>query len=220
MACLLQPECNFLHGFFRCKLPVEVVDVEVKITSMQGMHIFRRDRMTQLIKCTPWSMRLHPHPTIIKKMKTFLEVEGKMGPIPAPVPSNQFRPPLPETNPNVRKNDVTEKRKRATPKKKFRPATPKPTAVHPPLPEAPPKPKNSTPLPSEPVREDIPWPGAQAKCQGNLFEDRNWLLPKNYLATENKSENATGISSPKPSLKEEPKIGEQSIISPKTEKCG
>ena len=36
MACLLQPECNFLHGYFRCKLPVEVVDVEVKITSMQG----------------------------------------------------------------------------------------------------------------------------------------------------------------------------------------
>ena len=40
------------------------------------------------------------------------------------------------------------------------------------------------------------------------------------MATENKSENMTGISSPKPSLKEEPKIGEQSIISPKTEKCG
>ena len=117
MVCLLQPECNFLHGFFRCKLPVDVVDIEVKITSMQGTHIFRRDRMTQLIKCTPWSMRLHLHPTIIKKMKTFLEVEGKMGPIPVPVPGNQFRPPLPETKPNVRKNDVTEKRKRATPKK-------------------------------------------------------------------------------------------------------
>ena len=75
MACLLQAECNFLHGFFRCKLPVEVVDVQVKITSRQGMHIFRRDRMTQLIKCIPWSTRLCPHPTIIKKMKTFLEVE-------------------------------------------------------------------------------------------------------------------------------------------------
>ena len=125
MACLLQPECNFLHRFFRCKLPVEVVDIEVKITSMQGIHIFRRDRKTQLIKCTPWSTRLCPHPTIIKKMKTFLEVEGKMGLIPVPVPGNQFRPPVPETNPNVRKNDVTEKRRRATPKKKFRPATPK-----------------------------------------------------------------------------------------------
>ena len=40
---------QFLHGFFRCKLPVEVVEVEVKITSMQRMHIFKRDRTTQLI---------------------------------------------------------------------------------------------------------------------------------------------------------------------------
>ena len=51
MACLLQPECNFLYRFFRCQLPVEVVDVEVKFTSMQGTHIFRRDWTTQLIKC-------------------------------------------------------------------------------------------------------------------------------------------------------------------------
>ena len=43
MACLLQPEYNFLHGYIRCKLPVEVVDIEVKVTSMEGMHIFRRD---------------------------------------------------------------------------------------------------------------------------------------------------------------------------------
>ena len=199
MACLLQPECTFLHGFFRCRLPVEVVDIEVKITSMQGMHIFRRDRMIHLIKCTLWSMRLHLHPTIIKKMKTFLEVEGMMGPIPVPVPSNQFRPPLPETNPNVRKNDVTEKRKRATPKKKFRPATPKPTTACPPLPEAPPKPKNSMSLPSVPAREDTPWPGT-GKMLGSLFEDRNQLLPKNYLATEN-NKKAIGLMA---QLKEEP----------------
>ena len=151
-------------------------------------------------------------------MKTCLEVEGKMGQIPVPAPSNQFRPPLPNTNPNVRKDGVTEKRKRATPKKKFRLATPKSTIVCPPLPEAPPKLKNSMPLPSVPVREDTPWPGT-GKMSGNLFEDRNWLLPKNYLATENKNENATSVTSPKPSLKEEPKIGEQSIIGSKTEKC-
>ena len=217
MACLLQPECNFLHGFFRCKLPVEVVDVEVKITSMQGTHIFRRDQTTQLIKCTLWSTRLCPHPTIIKKMKTFLEVEGKMGPIPAPI--SQFRPPLPNTNPNIRKDNATEKTKRATPKK-FRPATPKPTAGHLPLPEAPPKPKNDAPLPSIPVPESTPWPGT-GKMSGNLFEDRNWLLPPNYLdnSKENKTENepkvTTSITSPKPPIKEEEsKTSEQS-----TEKC-
>ena len=118
----------------------------------------------------------------------------------------------------LEKNDVTEKKRRATSKKKFRPATPKPTTACPPLPEAPPKPKNSTPLPSVPAREDTPWP-VTGKMLGNLFEDRNLLIPKNYLVTESKNENATGITSPKPSLKEEPKMGKQSIISPKTEKC-
>ena len=176
MACLLQSECNFLHGFFRCKLPVEVVDVEVKIMFMQGTHIFRRGQTTQLIKCTPWSTRLHPNPTIIKKMKTFLEVEGKMG----PAPVSQFRPPLPDTNPNIRKDNAVVKRKRAA-AKGFRPATPKPTTTCPTLPEAQPKPKNDVPdnqpLPSFPVCESMPWPGT-GKMSCNLFEDRNWLLPQ------------------------------------------
>ena len=70
---------------------------------------------------------------------------------------------------------MTEKRKRATPKKKLRPATPKITAMCPPLPEAPPKPKSSAL--SVPAREDTPWPSA-GKMLGNLFEDRNLLLPK------------------------------------------
>ena len=71
---------------------------------------------------------------------------------PIPTPSSQFRSPLPDTNPNIRKDNVTERRKRATPKKKkFRPVTPKPTTVDPPLPEAPPKPKGNAPLPSVPV---------------------------------------------------------------------
>ena len=211
MACILQPECIFHRGS-----SVEVVDVEVKITSMQGLYIFRRDQTTQLIKCTPWSTKLHPHPTIIKKMKTFLEVKGKLGPIPVTI--SQFRPPLPDTNPNIRKNNATEKRKRATPKK-FRPATPKPTAVHLPLPEAPPKPKNEAPLPSIPACEGTSW-ASTGKMSGNLFEDRNWLLPPNYLdnAKENKTENelkaTMNVTSPKPQIQEEIKTDEQPI-----EKC-
>ena len=204
MVCLLQPECNFLHGFFRCKLPVEVVDMEVKVTSMLGMHIFRQDRTTQLIKC----------PTIVKKMKTFLEVESKMGPrIPAPV--SQFRPPLPETNPNVRKGASTDKRKRATPKKKFRPATPRATVVHPPLLQATPKPTNGALSATVTVRENTPWPST-GKMLGNLFEERNWVLPKDYLATEDKKEDTTVT---KPPLKEESKIGEQTS-NQKEERCG
>ena len=99
---------------------MEAVDIEVKIISMQGTHVFRRDRKTQLIKCTPRSSRLCHHPTIIMKMRTFLELEEKLGPIPQS-PSNQFRPPQPDTNPNVRKvTKITEKRKRVTPIKRFK----------------------------------------------------------------------------------------------------
>ena len=120
MACILQPEWKFLHIFFRCCLPIETVDVEVGITSMQGTHMFRRDRTCQLIKCNPWCTRLCPHPTIIKKMKTYLKQEGKLGPKPQ-LQSNQFRPPQPDTNPHVRKESkATEKRKRLIPTKKYK----------------------------------------------------------------------------------------------------
>ena len=71
------------------------------------------------------------------------------------------------------------------------------------------------PLENAPVHESTPWAGA-GKMSGNLFKDRNWLLSTTYL--NNNSKNTTGITNPKPSIKEEPKIGEQSIISPKAEK--
>ena len=120
MACILQPKCNFLHGFFRYHLPVEMVDMEVRITSMQGTHTFRRDRTCQIIKCNPWSTRLHPHPTLIKKMKTYLELEGKLGPKFQPQP-DQSRPIQPNTNPHVRKETkATEKRRTLIPTKKYK----------------------------------------------------------------------------------------------------
>ena len=120
MACILKPECNFLHGFFRCCLPIEAVDIEMRITIMQGTHVFRRDRTSQLIKCTPWSMRLCPNPTIIKKMRTFLELEGKLG-LNTQYLSIQFKPSQPDTNPNTRKGSkVTEKGMRIAPSKRFK----------------------------------------------------------------------------------------------------
>ena len=208
MACQLQPECNFLHGFFKCKLPMEVVDVEVKVMFMQGTHLYKRDWTTQVTKCVPWTNNIGPHPNIIKKMKTFLEVEKKMGlSIPTSMPNSQFRPLLLETNPSICRTNKVEKRKTITPKRKFRPVTPKVTMTNPPLPQAPPKHSNKVP---PIVRADNPWPGA-GKMSGNLFDDRQWLLLKGYLATQNKKENIDI-----PSLKEEPKVADN----PKEDKCG
>ena len=85
----------------------------------------------------------------------------------------------------------------------------------PPLWKAQPKPNSNTS--SAPVKEDTPWPSA-GKMSGNFFEERNWLLPKDYLVTENKNEDTT-IDTAKPPLKEEPKTEEQ-VTSQKEEKCG
>ena len=68
-----------------------------------------------------------------------------------------------------------------------------------------------------PICKRTSWPDA-GKVSGNLFEDRNWLLPPNYLDNENKNEHegVTSITSRRPPVKEEePKVNEQS-----TEKCG
>ena len=121
MVCILRPECNLLHGYFRCQLPVEMVDVKVKVMIMQGIHTFRRDRTSQVIKCNPWSTRLCP----IQKMKTYLELEGKLGPKPRPQPQTcpqhtqlqqtQPQPIQPSTKPMVRKDSgpqASDERKR------------------------------------------------------------------------------------------------------------
>ena len=79
MACILKPECIFLHGYFRCLLPIETMDVEVKIKTVRGIQTFRRDQTTQVISCNPWSTILHPYPSLIRKMKTYVELEGKLG---------------------------------------------------------------------------------------------------------------------------------------------
>ena len=92
MACILKPKCNFLHRYFRCLLPLENVDVEVKVNMMQGIHTFRRDRTYQVILCNLWSTRLHPYPSLIRKMKTYLELEGKLGPKPKPQSQPQSQP--------------------------------------------------------------------------------------------------------------------------------
>ena len=81
--------------------------------------------------------------------------------------------------------------------------------------QAPPKPSSSAS--SAPVREDTPWSGT-GKMSGNLFEERNWLLPKDYLVAENKKEDTT-IDIAKPPLKDELKMEEQAT-SQKEEKCG
>ena len=51
MACILKPECNFRHQYFRCLLPKETVDIEVKTKMMRSIHTFRRpDNTGQIVQ--------------------------------------------------------------------------------------------------------------------------------------------------------------------------
>ena len=159
-------------------------------------------------------------------MRTFLEVERKLGPIPQCY-RNQYRSPQPDTNPNVRKvNKATEKRKIVVLTKRFRAniaTTPNEAAVCQPATVS----KTSTegtpdngPLPLEdtPICKSTPWPKA-GEISGNLFEERkDWLLPPNFL--DNNARGTTSVTGPKPPIKEEPKTEEQSSTTPKAEKCG
>ena len=87
--------------------------------------------------------------------------------------------------------------------------------MHPPLLQTAPRPTNGASAASVTVREDTPWPGA-GKMSGYLFVERNWMIRKEYLAIEDKKEDATIA---KPPLIEESKMGEQTS-SQKEEKCG
>ena len=77
MACILMPQCNFVHGYFRCLLPEETIDVEVKVKTMKGIHTFRRNCTTQIISCKPWVPRLCSYPSLVRRMRTYLELKGQ-----------------------------------------------------------------------------------------------------------------------------------------------
>ena len=104
---ILKPKCNFLNGYFRCLLPSETMDVEVKVKMMRRIHMFRRDRTTQVISCNPWSTRLHPYPSLIQRMKIYLELEGKLCPKPRPQPQTQSQSHT--STPSQNNNSLTRK---------------------------------------------------------------------------------------------------------------
>ena len=71
--------------------------------------IFRRDRTTQVISCNPWSTRLYSYPSLIRKMKTYLELGGKLGPQPQPQSQPHTSSPSHDRNSSPRKTLVSKK---------------------------------------------------------------------------------------------------------------
>ena len=123
--------------------------------------------------------------------------------------SSQYRPPWPDTNPNVRKDKVIGKRKRTAPTKRFRPNTasrPSETAVCP-LTTIFKAPINAKPQAD--VSEYRPPPSerylssqkySMAQCRKDVRKPlqgkKGLVLPPNYLNNGNKD--TAGVISPKP----------------------
>ena len=95
MACVLTPQCNFLYGYFQCQLPEDTIDAEVTVWTMKDIHTFKRDHSMQLISCRPWTSRYCPYPSLIKKMKTYLELKDQVADPPQPSPAFPERPNMP-----------------------------------------------------------------------------------------------------------------------------
>ena len=117
MACILILQCNFTHRYFRCILPEATINVEVRVKTMKGIHTYRRDCTIQEISCKPWNSRLCPHPSLVRKMQTFLELEGQISSQPHDSPYQVGKTTSPWKTP-VPKRAADKMRRTKTPMKR------------------------------------------------------------------------------------------------------
>ena len=73
MVCDLAPKCNFHFGYFSCNLPEDTIYVDITVHTLKGIHTFRKDQTTKILKCSPWGLGVRPFPSLRKKMKEYME---------------------------------------------------------------------------------------------------------------------------------------------------
>ena len=69
----IRAECDLLFHNFHCALPEDMTDVEVTIQMVDGIHTYRRDRMTQAASYSPWSRLMKPFPSLRNKIAEYQE---------------------------------------------------------------------------------------------------------------------------------------------------
>ena len=184
MACVLTLQCNFFYGYFWCQMPEDTIDVEVTVQTMKGIHIFNRDHSTQLISCRPWTSRYCPHPSLTKKMKTYLELKDKVADPPNPSPAYPESPnmPSPQKTQASRSNTMRETKKRSkthqTNKRQYKVRVVEKPLVLPRV-SATLIPTTTSATPSKmsnPTWATAPWPST-FPASANLFVTRSWQYP-------------------------------------------
>ena len=72
MACNLAANCTFLFGFFSCTFLEDTIDMDLMVHTLWGIHTFRKDSNTQVIKCSPCVTEVKPFPSLHRKMTEYL----------------------------------------------------------------------------------------------------------------------------------------------------
>ena len=73
----LRAQCNFAFHNFSCALPEDMIDIEVTIWMVDGIHTYKKDRMTQVTSYSPWSRQLKPLPSLRKKITKYEEEKNR-----------------------------------------------------------------------------------------------------------------------------------------------
>ena len=73
MACNLELTCKFLFGYFLCTLPEDMIDIDITVHIMKGIHTFRKDQSMQISRCSLWGMGVKLLPSLRKKMKEYIK---------------------------------------------------------------------------------------------------------------------------------------------------
>ena len=67
MACELAANCDLIFGILTCNLPEDTIDVDLKVHTLQVIHMYEKDRSTQVIKCSLWGTEVNPFPPLQKE---------------------------------------------------------------------------------------------------------------------------------------------------------
>ena len=86
----IMAEGDFLFHNFCCALPKDTIDIEVTIQTVDGIHTYRRDRMTQAASYRAWSRQVRPFPSLRKKIAEYQEEKRRPFNIFTPVREAHF----------------------------------------------------------------------------------------------------------------------------------
>ena len=72
MVCKLAIQCNVVYGFIKCALPEDMINVDLMIHTLNGIHTFKKDYKSQNSKCSLWRAKVQPCAILRKKMVEFM----------------------------------------------------------------------------------------------------------------------------------------------------